>query len=602
MQNKNKKEDHHKGDKSSVSLIRDYVYNSNHTIKELAEIWQMSEKFLIGILGKLGIKCKNNQSLTRDLIELLGLKLNINIIDDFVVNEENMINKTPIENLIKRSPIVTIMGHVDHGKTTLLDVIRKTRLADQEVGGITQKIGAYEVIYNEQKITFIDSPGHEAFTQMRSRGAQITDICVLVVACDDGVQAQTLESIRHAQKANVDIIIALNKIDKIPNQKERIMSELSEYNLIPKEWGGDTFYIEISALKTKGIDDLLKTILLVNDKHPRIIDYQQNVLGTILEASLIKNKGSAATVIVNQGILKIGDIVVAGHAYGKVRSLENDIKEKIKKVFPSQPAVIYGFKKVPQAGDLLMVATNEKIAKHIIEIRRQKSQEQKHQEIKQNLEQNFMEDLLKENVSYSVLNFVLKTDTQGMIGVITESLKKLNFHGVKINFIKTDTGTITDNDIMLANTFQAIIINFNNLVDNNIIKLAVSLKVEIRNYQILYHLVEDISKKLKTLSQPIFQLKFTGKAVIIQVFYRSDKNNIAGCRVINGVIYNGASVQVKRQQKIIYQGKIISLKHLKNNIDCAKKDIECGIVFDNFNDFQMDDIIEASRMEEIVNE
>ncbi|MDO8057337.1 translation initiation factor IF-2 [Candidatus Phytoplasma gossypii] len=602
MQNKKKQEDHQKDDKSSISLISDYVYNSDHTIRELAKIWNFSEKFLIGTLGKLGIKCKKNQSLTRDLIELLGLKLNINIIDDFIVNEENIINKTPIENLIKRSPIVTIMGHVDHGKTTLLDVIRKTRLVDQEVGGITQKIGAYEVVYNKRKITFIDSPGHEAFTQMRSRGAQITDICVLVVACDDGVQAQTLESVTHAQKANVDIIIALNKIDKIPNQKERIMSELSEYNLIPKEWGGDTFYIEISALKAQGIDNLLKTILLVNDKHPRIISYKQNVLGTVLEASLIKNKGSAATIIVNQGVLKIGDIVVAGHAYGKIRSLENDIKENIQQVFPSQPAVIYGFKQIPQAGDLLIVATNEKIAKHIIEIRQQKFQAEKHQEIKQNVERNFMEDLLQENLSHSVLNFVLKTDTQGMIEVITESLKNLNFHGVKINFIKMATGALTENDIMLANTFQAIIINFNNLVDRNIIKLADSLKVEIRNYQILYHLVEDIAKKLKTLSKPILKLKFTGKAVIIQVFYRSDKNNIAGCRVINGVIYNESSVQVKRQQKIIYQGKIISLKHLKNNIDCAKKDSECGIVFKDFNDFQIDDIIEASRMEEVVNE
>ncbi|EMR14517.1 MAG: translation initiation factor IF-2 [Candidatus Phytoplasma australasiaticum] len=601
MQNKKKKEDHQQGDKSGNLLTSDYIYNPNHTIKELAEIWKISEKFLIGALTKLGIKNKVHQCLTRDLIELLGLKFNINIIDDCIVNEE-FISQVPTKDLITRSPIVTIMGHVDHGKTTLLDVIRKTRVVDQEAGGITQKIGAYEVVYNGKKITFIDSPGHEAFTKMRSRGAQITDICVLVVACDDGVKAQTLESVKHAQKAKVDIIIALNKIDKIPNQKERIMSELSEYNLIPKEWGGDTFYIEISALKTKGIDNLLETILLVNNKRPRIIKAQQNVLGTVLEASLIKNKGSAATVIINQGILKIGDIVVAGHAYGKVRALENDIQEKIQKCFPSQPVVIYGFKQVPQAGDLLMVATNEKIAKQIIEIRQQKSQEKKHQELQKNLEQNFMEELLQENVSHSILNFILKTDTQGMIEVITESLKNLDFHGVKINFIKTATGALTDNDIMLASTFQAIIINFNNLVDQNIIKLADNLKVEVRSYQILYRLVEDIAKKLKTLSKPIFQLKFTGKAVVIQVFYRSDKNNIAGCRVINGVIYNGASVQVKRQQKIIYQGKIVSLKHLKNNIDHAKTDSECGIVFDNFNDFRMDDIIEASRMEEIVNE
>ncbi|MDO8167959.1 translation initiation factor IF-2 [Candidatus Phytoplasma melaleucae] len=600
--NKETKKDH--SDHEEKIQVKTYIFNPKHTVQDLANIFQVSNIFLIKKLLKIGVKTNINQVLSRENIELLGLELNIEIIHNtrkVVLDSKHMTQKKG-SNLIQRIPIVTIMGHVDHGKTTLLDVIRKTRVVDQEFGGITQHIGAYEVTYQNSKITFIDSPGHEAFQQMRSRGAQITDICVIVVACDDGVKPQTIESIKHAKNAQVNIIIAINKIDKPNNKKENIMSELSQLGLIPEEWGGNTPYIEISALKQQGINTLLETICLISEMKNIQVDLSQDAEGTVLEASLIKNKGPVATLILSQGILKIGDIIVAGCVYGKVRFMENNSKKAVFRAFPSQPIVIYGFKQIPQAGDNFIVVPNEKKAKQITEKRQQLHKENK--QLSQ-LQQSALAKVnvfpLKDEKPKKNLNVILKTDTQGIIEAIQKILEPLNIEGIKVYFVKKSVGMVTNNDIMLANACDAIIINFNTILNNDLIQLAHNLKVEIKTYNILYKIVEDIQQKLKILVKPVLEEKVTGQAEIRKIFYISTVGYIAGCYVVNGVIYSNSLAKVIRNNAIIYQGKIISLKHLKNNISIAPKNSECGIVLDNFNTFQISDIIESSRMEESLN-
>ncbi|PQP79765.1 translation initiation factor IF-2, partial [Candidatus Phytoplasma phoenicium] len=582
-----------------------YMFNPKDTIKDLAHILGVSNIFLIKKLIQSKIKTNINQLITKDIVDILSRELEIQVIypeSKSNLNLENSKNDeiSSTKNLIRRTPIVTVMGHVDHGKTTLLDAIRKTRMVDKEFGGITQHIGAYEVVYQENKITFIDSPGHEAFTQMRSRGAQITDICVLVVAADDGVKPQTIESIQHAQNAKVDIIVAINKIDKTNNKKENIMTELSNLGLTSEEWGGKTPYVEISALHKKGIDNLLQTILLMNEIQNFQADLNQLACGVVLEAGLNKSKGPVATLISTQGILRKGDIIVVGNTFGKIRSIEDNTQKQLLESFPSQPVLITGLTQVPQAGDSFMVVDEQKTAKKIVEERKIILQENKRLYIEANKKEENIFELESENpIKY--LNIILKTDAQGSIEVIQETLSKLNNDEIKINFVKSAVGMITDNDIDLAKTFNAILINFNNKLRNEIKKLAQNAKIVIKDYKIIYKIIEDIEKEIKKLMKPIMEEKVTGQAEIRKIFHISSINeNIAGCYVINGTIYSNSLAKVIRNKQVIYQGKIISLKHLKNNISSASQGYECGILLDNFNNFQINDIIESSKLEKVI--
>ncbi|MEC4559078.1 MAG: translation initiation factor IF-2 ['Conium maculatum' witches'-broom phytoplasma] len=582
--------------------VKSYVFNPKHTVQDLAKHLQVSNIFLIKKILQMGVKTNINQTLDRETIELLGLELNLKIIYSPQADPDQKKGKAKKEKtkLTKRAPIVTIMGHVDHGKTTLLDSIRQTRVVDQEFGGITQHIGAYEISYNDNKITFIDSPGHEAFSQMRSRGAKVTDICVLVVACDDGVKPQTIESLEHAKAANVDIIVVINKIDKLKNKKENIMTELSNYGLLPEEWGGNTPYIEMSALKKQGLNNLLEMILLMSDIKNIQTDLTKKAEGTVLEASLVKNKGPLATLILTNGILKIGDVVVVGETYGKIRSIEDDLKKSFKQAVPSQPVVVSGLKQVPQAGDHFMVVQNEKVAKRMANERQHLAKEKKYALLDETAAYNDNVFELEDENENKTLNIILKTDTQGSIEAIQKALGQMSTEEVKINFIKTSVGMVTINDINLAKTFEALLINFNTPLNNDLLKFAQDYKVEIKTYQILYKMMEDIEIDLKKLIKPVFEEKMMGQAEVRKIFYISSIGHVAGCYVTSGTVFNNSLAKVIRNKEVIYEGKITSLKHLKNNINSAKQGHECGIVLDNFNTFQVDDIIESSKMEKVV--
>ncbi|WP_425329534.1 translation initiation factor IF-2 [Texas Phoenix palm phytoplasma] len=512
------------------------------------------------------------------------------------INSKNLKNNL---NLIKRTPIVTIMGHVNSGKTTLLDSIRKTRLVDKEFGGITQHIGAYEIKYKKRKVTFLDTPGHEAFCQMRSRGVQLTDICLLVIAGDDGIKPQTIESIKYAQEANVEIIVVLNKIDKVNYKKDSIMTELSNLGLVSEEWGGKTIFVEISALKNQGINELLQMIFLVSDIKDIKTDLTKKAEGVVLEAGLDKNKGPVATLISSQGILKIGDILVVGESYGKIRALEDDLKNKLKEVFPSQPSLVIGLKQVPQVGDKFFIVESTKEARKIVENKKHLSKIEKNSNFSSNESEYNILTLQDENKD-KFLNIILKADTQGSIESIKQTLEKLHIGEVKVNLIKTLVGMVTIKDIDLAKTFDAFLINFNTVIDNNLLKIAQNLNVEIKNYNILYEMIRDVEKKLKDLVKPIFEEKVTGKAEIKKIFNISSiGSSIAGCYVKDGIIFNNSLAKVIRNNKIIYKGKIISLKHLKNNISKVTQGHECGILLENFNNFMVDDIIESSILEKV---
>ncbi|MDC9032040.1 translation initiation factor IF-2 [Columbia Basin potato purple top phytoplasma] len=597
----NKKQDNNNFHTEEIK-VKSYLFNPKHNVQDLANILQVSNIFLIKKFIELGIKTNINQVLTKEEIEMLGLALNIEIIFDSSKDSSKIDSNKKVENpnLTRRVPIVTIMGHVDHGKTTLLDTIRKTRLVDKEFGGITQHIGAYEINYDNQKITFIDSPGHEAFFQMRSRGAKVTDICLLIVAADDGVKPQTIESVKHAQKAKVEIIVVINKVDKNHNKKESIMTDLSNLGLIPEEWGGTTSYVEISALKKEGIDRLLKVILLISEMKNIQTDLTKVAKGVILEASLDKNKGPSATLLTSQGILKLGDVIVVGdNTYGKIRSIEDDLKNSFKEVYPSQPVLVTGLDSVPQAGDLFEVVENKKIAKQIIESKQNLLKEQNKFLDKEN--SHMYNNVLapqKDNEN-KYLNIILKADTQGSLEAIVESLEKLSVQDIKVNILKFSVGTVTLNDIDFAKLFNSCLINFNTSVSNSVVNAAKNLNVDMTTYNILYKMIDDIKDKLKKLVEPVLEEKVTGKAKIQKIFSISSIGTIAGCYVIEGTVFNNSIAKVIRNDKVIFKGKIVSLKHLKNNISSSSQGHECGILLDDFNDFQIDDIIESSKIEKV---
>ena len=574
------------------------LYKENMTISDLASSIQVNASEIIKKLFSLGLMVNINSSISFDNAEIIvsdyGKELkreqtaNVANFEEFEVHDKE-------EDLVSRPPVVTIMGHVDHGKTTLLDAIRKTNVASGEAGGITQAISAYQVKYDDKLITFIDTPGHAAFTEMRARGASITDIVIIIVAADDGVMPQTREAIDHAKAASVPIIVAINKIDKPGANPDKVMTEMADAGLMPEEWGGDIIFTKLSALTGEGIGDLLENILLIADVNNYRANPNRYAMGSVLESKLDKHVGPIVTVLVQNGTLRLGDPIVVGTSFGKIRTLKNDKGEEITKALPSQPVSITGLNDVPSAGDRFMTFATEKEAKSIAAERKEQVRVRDSKNKRVSLDDLFAKigEGLKE------INVIIKADVNGSAEAVKNSLQKIEVEGVKINVIRSTVGSITESDIVLAKASSAIIIGFNVRPSKNISDKAKEEGVEIRFYNIIYKAVEEMEAAMKGMLDPEFEEKILGSAEIRQIFKFSKVGNIAGCSVSEGVIKRDAKARVIRDGVVIYDGKIGSLQREKNVAVEVKKGYECGITVDGFNDIKVGDIIEAYEMVEV---
>lgn len=582
---------------------KDHVlyYENGMTVSEIAEAMNISVTELVKkLFVSMGILANATQSLDRDTAELIAIEYDYEIKDKQITDMtrfDEMSFEDNEEDLVTRPAIVTIMGHVDHGKTTLLDTIRSSHVVSGEAGGITQHIGAYQVEKNGHLITFIDTPGHAAFTEMRARGAQITDIVVLVVAADDGVMPQTKEAIEHAQAAGVPIIVAVNKMDKPGVSPDRIKQELTEYNLLAEDWGGDTIFVPISALTGKGVDELLEMIVLLSDMKEYKANPNRLGIGTVIEAKLDKGKGPVATLLVQNGTIKVGDIVVVGNTYGKIRAMQNELGQAIKSAGPSKPVEITGIMEVPFAGEKFLVINDERKAKEIAETR----SFNKFSQEKGIGKAASLNDIFKnqEDESIKNLNLIIKCDVQGSIEAIKGLLEKINIEGTKINVISARVGGITDNDISLAIASKAIIIGFNIRPLAQITDLAKEKGVEIRLYNIIYKLQEDIEKAVKGMLDPVYEEKSAGQAEVREIYKVSKVGTIAGCYVLSGSIVRNGGVRVIRDSIVVYTGKIGSLKRFKDDAKEVKAGYECGITIENYNDVKVGDVLECFVMEEV---
>lgn len=570
------------------------------TVGELAKLIKREPSEIIKKLLFLGIMATINQEIDTDAVELVAGDYGIEVIVKEPVDEEAidmLIEDEDPAQLVERPPIVTIMGHVDHGKTTLLDAIRETNVTAQEAGGITQHIGAYQVEINDKKITFLDTPGHAAFTTMRARGAQVTDITILVVAADDGVMPQTVEAINHAKAANVPIIVAVNKMDKPDANPDRVRQELTEYGLVSEEWGGDTIFVPISAKKKEGLESLLEMILLVSEMAELKANPQARPRGTVIEAKLDKGRGPVATVLVQNGTVKIGDIVVAGTTFGKVRAMVNDRGRRVKEVGPAGPVEILGLNEVPSAGDLFVVYDDERKARALIEKRIAKQrQEQLGEHSRVTLEELYkqiQEGEVKE------LNVIIKADVQGSVEALTGSLEKIDVSGVRVKVIHKGVGAITESDILLATASNAIVIGFNVRPEPNAGKMAEAEKVDIRLYRVIYNVIEELESAMKGMLDPEYKEVILGRAEVRQTFKVSKIGTIAGCYVTDGKMIRNAEVRVVRDGIVIYEGKMDSLKRFKDDVREVMTGYECGITLEHFNDLKEGDFIEAFVMEAI---
>ncbi|MBQ2897373.1 MAG: translation initiation factor IF-2 [Clostridia bacterium] len=501
------------------------------------------------------------------------------------------------EDLLPRSPVVCVMGHVDHGKTSLLDKIRSTHVTDGEAGGITQHIGAYRVNLNGKELTFLDTPGHEAFTAMRARGAQVTDIAILVVAADDGIMPQTIEAINHAKAAGVSVIVAVNKCDKEAANPDRVLQELTEYELIPEQWGGDTICVNVSALTGQGIDELLEMLLLVADVRELKANPNREARGTVIESKLDKGRGPVATVLVQNGTLKIGDIVVVGTSIGRVRAMMDDRGNRVKTAEPSVPVEILGLSSVPSGGDLFYVVENEKKARDVVDERIAKQKEEALQATqKASLESLFSQI---EQGKMKELNIIIKADVQGSVEAVKQSLEKLSNDEVRIRIIHGGVGGINDSDVMLASASNAIIVGFNVRPDSNAISSAEKAEVEIRLYRVIYTAIEEIEAAMKGMLDPEFKEVVQGHAEIRQTFKVSGVGTIGGSYVLDGKISRNSQVRIVRDSIVIHEGVLDSLKRFKDDVKEVASGYECGIGIENFNDIKEGDIVESFIMEEI---
>ncbi|MBN3490692.1 translation initiation factor IF-2 [Acholeplasma equirhinis] len=575
------------------------IYRPEMTVSDIALAMDVSNAILIKKLMGLGMMTAVNQVLDRETVELVALEMGYTVKDEVITDltryDEMEIVDDP-KDLVKRSPIITIMGHVDHGKTTLLDSIRKSRVVSGEAGGITQHIGAYQVEHQGEKITFIDTPGHAAFTEMRARGAKVTDIVILVVAADDGVKPQTIEALQHAKAAKVPIIVAVNKIDKPSANPDNVMSELSSHDLIPETWGGTTPYVMVSALKKMGIDELLDVIILVSEMENLKANPKRLAKGTVIEASLDKGRGAVATVIVENGTLKIGDIIVCGNTFGKIRTMNDDLKRRFTEALPGTPVEITGLDDVPRAGDVFMVFEDEKIARQTAEARASKERETYSKQQKAtSLESMFG----AQDDGSKVLNLVLKADVQGSIEALKGMLEKIDIEGFHANVVRSGVGSISESDITLASASNAIVIGFNVRPSAAVKSLAESQGVEIRLYNIVYRITEDIEKALKGMLEPTFEDVVTGQAEVRQIFTFSKVGKIAGCMVTDGVIRRDGKATIIRDGVVIYKGEFQQLKRMKDDVKEVRQGFECGISIVNFNDIKEGDIIECAIEKEV---
>jgi translation initiation factor IF-2 len=586
--------------KKEKELPEKITFSESLTVAELAKKLHREPSEIIKKLFLLGVMATINQELDKDAIELICTDYGVE------VEEEIKIDTTDLEvyfaddenaELIERPSVVTIMGHVDHGKTTLLDSIRNTKVTAGEAGGITQHIGAYQIEENGKKITFLDTPGHAAFTTMRARGAKITDITILVVAADDGVMPQTIEAINHAKAAEVPIIVAVNKMDKPTANPDRVMQELTEHGLVPEAWGGETIFVPLSALTGEGIDSLLEMILLVSEVEEYKANPNRNAVGTVIEAELDKGKGSVATLLVQNGTLRVGDPIVVGNTFGRVRAMVNDLGRRVKSAGPSTPVEITGLNEVPQAGDRFVVFNDEKTARQVGEARStQAIQAQRSEKTRISLDNLF--EHMKQGEMKDI-NIVLKADVQGSAEALAAALYKIEVEGVNVKIIHTGVGAINESDITLAAASNAIVIGFNVRPDVNAKRAADAEEVDVRLHRIIYKVIEEIEAAMKGMLDPEFQEKIIGQAEIRQTFKVSKIGTIAGSYVTDGKITRDSGIRLIRDGVVIFEGEIDALKRFKDDAKEVAQGYECGITIKNFNDVKEGDIIEAYVMEEI---
>ena len=574
------------------------LYKDGMTVGEVAEALGVGTSEVIKKLMGLGILANVNKTLSFDDVEVLALEFNKSVKKEETQDISNFENYELVDNeddLVERPPVVTIMGHVDHGKTTLLDYLRKSSVASGEAGGITQAIGAYQVKCKGKDITFIDTPGHEAFTEMRARGASVTDIVIVIVAADDGVKPQTREAIDHAKAAKVPIIVAINKIDKPEANIDKVMTGLVDAGLTPEEWGGDTLVNKISAVTGEGVGELLENILLIAEMQELKANPKRYATGAVLESQMDKHMGSVVTLLIQNGTLRLGDPIVVGTASGKVRTLKNDLGQNIVLATPSMPVEITGLSTTPKAGDKFMAFETEKQAKAIAEERSLREKD-----ADTNRTGMTLDDLFGQiNEGLKEINIVLKTDVTGSLEAVRQSLEKIDIEGVKVNIIRASVGAITESDIVLAQASQAIIIGFNVRGSGKVMDLAKEYGVSIKTYDIIYKVVEEMEAAMKGMLEPEFEEQVTGNLEIRQIFKFSKVGLIAGCHVTNGTIKMGENARLIRDGIVVYQGKIKSLQRGKDSAKEVSKGMDCGLTLENCQDYRENDQIEVYDLVEI---
>lgn len=593
----------HKNQNQTQVLRKEVVtaitYSEGITVGELANKINKNASDIIKLLFMLSKMVTINTSLDDETIELVCLEYGVEVTKEVIKELDSLEDDVEDdESLLKeRPPIVTIMGHVDHGKTTLLDTIRKTKVVDGEFGGITQHIGAYQVSVNGKRVTFLDTPGHEAFTAMRARGAKVTDVCIIVVAADDGVMPQTREAVDHAKAAEVPIIVAVNKMDKPDANPERVMNEMSELGLMPEEWGGDTIFVPCSAKVGTGVKEILETVLVLSEVREFKANPDRLATGTVIEAKLDKGRGPVVTLLVQNGTLNTTDSLVVGACFGRVRKMTDDMGREIKHAGPSTPVEIIGLNEVPIAGDIFKAFASEKESRAIAEKR---SQTKIENERKQTSAMS-LDDLAAQIEAGDVqeIPVIVKADVQGSAEAVKASLEKIEVSGVRVNVIRSTAGAISESDVMLASASKAVVYGFNVRPDANVRKKAVEEGVEIRLHNIIYKAVEEMELAMKGMLAPVYEEVVLGQAVVRQTFKVSKVGTIAGCMVTDGKIVKDCGIRLMRQGVVIYTGKLGSLKRFKNDAKEVTSGYECGITIENFNDIKEEDIVETYTEQQV---
>ena len=574
------------------------------TVKRLAELTRISPIDVIKQLMRNGVMASMNQVIDFEVATLVTSAFGVRVKPEEEREPassagallEASDDEIDPSKLVVRSPVVTILGHVDHGKTTLLDTIRRSRVTDSEVGGITQHIGAYQVNYNGQDITFLDTPGHEAFTAIRARGARVTDIAVLVIAADDGMMPQTIEALNHAKAANVPVVVAINKMDRPDADSEKVKRQLAEQGLVPEEWGGDVIVTPISAIQGDGIDDLLENILVVSEVSEFKADPDRRATGVVIEAKLDKSRGALATVLVQNGTLRVGNALVAGTSWGRIKAMTNDLGRRVKEADPSVPVEVMGFDSLPEAGDVFQVLTDERTVRDIV-VQRLREKE---------LENAGARALTLDEIYTGVnagevkeLNLIIKADVQGSIEAVCSALERMESDRVKVSILHAGSGTITETDVLLASASKAIIIGFSTTTQQGVERLAEREGVEIRHYNIIYRLIEDVEKALRGILESTYAEVVQGHAEVRAVFSVGRRNRIAGCMVSDGRLTRGVNVRVIRGGEVIHSGSISSIRHFKEEVNEITAGFECGVGLAGYTDFEEGDVLETYRRERV---